>query len=521
MNALDKIREITRRLDRHKSLLFLNYLVSVTNGEVSDNQMRVFVGRHKTQPPLFIVHFLAKEILLQSSDLGTEELAWRRFDELYSLYFELDDPIISDPEWKHKDPTGFFERVFSQQFPAQQRNWMQKLGLALALFNDLEKCSGTNGFDLPQTISRALGMSTEEFMALGFTAFSLQHAVVRGKKCRGTFTYLDLAECFASGLSFCVPERWAPFFERVAATPLEFRRLTEAYLRARESTYYQFEFNALKRRPLIEVDCGKFASVDPALLIDRVTLGVFFDGAEYSPDHKSFFQDFGYAFSQFVGRLLVHASDKGRVVNLDLAADQEFRHKQKKNGDWLVIGVNHNVLIECKSLRPSLELTTHGADESVEAVRTRVVESLSQLASTAEQVANGVFRNVPQKPCLSVVVTYGEIATINLPFTRQRIEQSLTNRGIAVPQYCVLSIEELDVLVSLADKGIPLDVAVCRIVSEEIGVNLFHTFRDDLKDCAVSAFAKKRFEVFMKKHFPADVDGLFENERVEQCNPLA
>jgi hypothetical protein len=103
-SVLEEIQQVVRTLKLDDSLLFLNHLLAVARGERQDPVVDQFVRSRKAQAPAFVVHFLAKQVLLHGSNLGIYALDGARFIRLQDLYFKLDDPISHDPTWKDADP---------------------------------------------------------------------------------------------------------------------------------------------------------------------------------------------------------------------------------------------------------------------------------------------------------------------------------------------------------------------------------------------------------------------------------
>ncbi len=302
-SALERIQAEIRLLKLDDSLLFLNHILAVARGERQDPVLEQHVGSRKARAPAFVVHFLAKQILLHASNLGVYPLDGPRFIRLQDLYFKLDDPIVHDPTWKDADPTGFFERLLAQQLPSQRRNMIQKYGLALGLFRDAGPVRWPVAYDLKDDIERELGTPIEQFMAMGHLAYALRRASLNGHECNGTFDHMYLVEAFRQGFEFSTPEVWRTFLTRAACGRDAFRVACQNDLyRVKDALYTQFEFNPLHRYPIIDVGSGRFVAVDPDLVVERTTFGLFYD--LFERDRTVFAERFGYVFDQLVGNLL-------------------------------------------------------------------------------------------------------------------------------------------------------------------------------------------------------------------------
>lgn len=171
----DKLATLQNEVARFKlddSLLFLNHLLAVARGERKDPALEHHIRSRKANAPAFVVHFLAKQLLLVGSNLSVRVLGGPEFIRLQDMFFGLDDPIVHDPKWKDADPTGFFERLLTQQLPSQRRNMLQSYGLALGLYRDAGVVEWPMNYDMRADIEGELGMPVERFMAMGHLCYA-------------------------------------------------------------------------------------------------------------------------------------------------------------------------------------------------------------------------------------------------------------------------------------------------------------------------------------------------------------
>ena len=502
-NTIDtKLSQLTAELSGLKlddSLLFLNHVLGVSRGFTTDPILERLLA--DSRPPLsHFIHLMAKLLLLHASDLGSRAMDWNDFQRLTNQCITLDDPIQHDPNWKHSDPTGFFERILSQQIGPQQRNLIQKYGLALGLFRDVGIVEWPQPYDLRSDIESALQMPIEHFMGMGYISFALRTAKHHDNECIGTFTPMKLAEAFSQGINFCVPEVWTPYLARVACDRDTFRIVaSEEPYSVPNSAFEQFGFNPLRRYPITALSQSRYLATDPELVIDRVTLGMFYD--LFERDRTKFTQRFGFAFEQFVGQLLASACQTKRLWS---ASDWELAtgtQKQRPSiGDWAYVGESCTVLLECKSMRPSIELATYGSESSIEELTKRVFSAIKQLIQHSVGINRGEWEQygLPRAPTTAVVVTYGKFFTVNGPFTRQRINRLLADAKLTPIPFIVLSIEELDSVVRLVESGHSFDSLVITLASEE-SFNPLHKFKDELEEHCVSSFAFEKGNAFLDR----------------------
>jgi hypothetical protein len=488
----DKLAEIqneVRSLKLDDSLLFLNHLLGVHRGFTTNPQLEPEIKA--AHPPVLahVVHFIAKQIILHAPSVGVVTLDWERFQRLTGLCLDLDDPIQNDPEWTNRDPSGFFERLFAQQLGPQNRNVVQKYGIAYGLFHDVGPVEYPIQFDLRAEIETELGTGIKAFMQIAQVAFSLRAAQHQNNPCIGTFTSMLFAESFAQGIQVCVPEVWTPFFKRVACTPEEFRQIAQQpEYQVTSSDFDQFSFNPLWRFPVINLGQDRFLAVDPELVIDRVTFGLFYD--IFERDRTNFATRFGHAFNKYVGQLL------GAVIpatKLWSAAAWEqcnpgLTSKSGKLCDWAVLGAESTVLIEIKSLRASLPLRTYGDEGSMANLADRLAKAVEQVTVHSQNIQDGKWKDagLNKGETVGVVLTYGKLNTLNGPSMRKRVKELLGTKGITSIKFVVLSIEQVDMVLRVVEQGHSFD-GVIKALAEKENFQPLSLYDNELKECAVSS----------------------------------
>jgi len=498
--ALQDIQNELSTFKLDDSLLFLNHLLGVTRGYTADPVLKPLIDA--ASPPVLphIVHFLAKQLLLHASNFGVRNMNWGNFCHLSSMCINLDDPTQHDPNWKHADPSGFLERLFHQQIGPQQRNPVQKFGLALGLFRDAGPIDWPKPYNLRAELESELQVTLDQFMGMGFITFALRAAKHQGNECMGTFTPMTLARAYDCGYEFCVPEIWSPYLDRVSATRADFQEaLATPHFQVESEFFEQFGFNPLRRSPIIKLDAKRYLAIDPELVIERVTLGLFYDLFDRNGTHFS--ERFGYAFEAFVGQLLSAVCPVDRLWSAAEweKSDGRLNRQSQKFGDWAYIGDSCTVLLECKSMRPSLELTTLGSDHSVVALRERVSSAVQQLMGHSQGISDGKWEQfgLPKAPTVGVVVTYGKFFTINGPFARKKIRDALSDTGQDTIPFVVLSLDELDTALWLVEKGYPFDALIQSLVENEDSFNPLHKYHNRLRERAVSSFTYNKGKEFM------------------------
>jgi hypothetical protein len=498
--TITTLENAVRQLNQDESLLFLNHLLAVSRGHISDSQLQSQLAAIKDRPLVYVVHFLAKQLLMYSSIVGPRILDWPTFVDLMDMHHHLQDPIEVDPNWKHTDPTGFFERKAAQQLASQDRKMIQKYGLALGLFRDVGVVHVPQEFDLRKELEQTLGMSVDEFMAIAQVCGALRAA----SKGVGTFTPNYLTDAYAQGIKVCSPELWGPFLNRTCCTPQQFRTKQAEYT-ATDPLFAQFEFDALNRFPIIKILQDRYLAVDPELVVQRATFGLFYD--LFEKDRTAFSTKFGHFFEKFIGTLLGTVCQSRSLWSHAQWKESHPAESQKvvgKVSDYAFIGANDTILFECKSLRPSLKLVSIGDEQSVNALTGYIVEALQQLIGHNAEIAKGNWSKagIPKREASAfVLVMYGQVYTVNGSIWRKHITDRLKSLGLESRPFVVLSLSDFDSVIRLVEVGHPIENVIARLCEREKSLRDYPDLRDD----AVSSFAKEKGRAFLSSITPNDV----------------
>jgi hypothetical protein len=462
--TLQDIQDFVGSFHLDESLQFFSHLLAVSRGEKEDMQLSNIIYTRNAGCPAFAVHFLVKQLLLNSSNMLPRHLTGEDYCHLQDMLFQLRDPIQDDTEWENANPTGALSRMFAQQFPAQRRNHLLRIGIAHALFGDCGIVSTPVAMKIRNQLERLLEMPFEHFTRMGFLCGAL-----RRDASRRFFTHHDLIEAFHQGFQFCVPEKWEPFLKRTSITRDDFRRRCKDVRETIGTPYAQFEFNPLTKFPIIEGSGRRFVVTDPDLLIDRTTTGVYFDLLDQFGE--DFTRDFGCVFESLVGEMLRSVFQKGAVWSESDWKDRygDGHERMGKRADWALFEADRHILFECKGLRMPVPLTTYGDDNAVDALRGKIAKAARQLAVHASNILNGkwISEGFATKPSVGVIVTFGHVEAANLPFFRRPIAETLHGEGVLPIPYVVLSIEELDTLMSLVEEGQRIDEIMTLITSTD------------------------------------------------------
>jgi hypothetical protein len=248
----------------------------------------------------------------------------------------------------------------------------------------------------------------------------------------------------------------------------------------------------LKRFPIIDIGNQQFVAVDPDLIMQRVSLGLFYD--LFEKHGTSFSTSFGFVFDEFVGTLLSQVCKSSSLWS-ELECKQRLRTNRKppsKNADRAVLTHSKIILFECKSMRISLRQATYGFDTDVGELTNRIAGAVRQMSEHAISIKKGEWSTLGLGPtdCFGIIVTYGEVFTANSPFMRDRIAETLKLNGIVPLPWIVLSLVDLDALVSLMEMGIRIEDFVDTFKEEKDFFGPLARYKDELRKNGTSSFAK-------------------------------
>ena len=501
------LNEVTKILSHFKlddSLLFLNHVLGVSRGYSHDSELKRKI-KEADQPVLpYVIHLLAKHLVLNASNRGRRTLDWDDLQQLTLIYIHHEDPISNNPNWETGNPDHFFTRVLAQQLPAQERNHIQKYGLALGLFRDVGIVNCPDPYNLLDNIESEIGMPIETFMSMGQVLFGLSATRCNGVSCMGTSTHALLEKAFVKGIKFCTPEIWEPFLDRISCTRDEFSLIANKKVyKSKGEGFEPFSFNPLTLKPIVNIGKGRYLAVDPELIIERVTFGLFHD--LFAKHKMTFTEHFGFVFEAFVGQLLRSQVSEERLWSAsNWEASNTKKQESLKLCDWVYQGSTASVLFECKSLRPSLKLTTYADDNSLADLNSRIAKAVTQLSRHAKGIEEGAWKQSGLSPApnyVGIVVTYRKLHTANDPFCRDHVAAILAEKSVEPIPYIVLSIDDLDSLIRLVEMGHPLDILISKMASDSPHSPLA-LFSNELKDMAISSFTHAKGTKFLDGIIP-------------------
>lgn len=411
------IGELLRPLDVESSLLFCNHVLAAIRGDDCSPHISDYVRHNPLPIRPFLVHFAAKQILVQSLGPTNRAMGIAEFNRLIELLWNIydHDPAMRDSGWAQSDPTGTLMRFTAPQQPLM-RMPLQHYGLATALFTNNMIRQNNEHIDVPSRLQDILGMAPHAFMHIGFVAGSIRACGTAGTLLRSTIS-ADYIKRHTQEIGTVTATYWQRFISLTACTIEDFKKLSRnSAVSTNDIRYRLYDFNLIKRYPFIDIGKNRYISIDPELVYARTSLGMYFDALEV--DGVSFTDAFGNRFANLVGDLARTSCGADNVWS-DSDITQHIRaNPPSKYADHAVCGSDSTVLVECKAMRPSNKVMMMGNPEIADTIISRVAGAVIQLTehSTSIQADQWTKWGLPPKKCYGVVVTYGPILLANTVF---------------------------------------------------------------------------------------------------------
>lgn len=484
---------LTKRLSSFKlddALVYLNFVLQSSQDPELDPAIYQFVENNPSAVTDFKVEFLAKWFIIKSSSLSPYKLDWPSYLELSALYNRIDDPIVGDPTFQRRNPVEVFVRLLHQQIPGQERIPLQSFGSAYLLFQEAgARMASAVGYSMPERFRELAGLSIEQFMRLGFTFSGARTGPFRT---HGTVDGEWLRKGQQQGIDILTDANIAHFLALTSCSYEEFRAMAAQDLyTVADPVYVLYEFNPLKKRPLVQVHPNRWVAPNPYLIIDRVTLGIYYDLLD--ADGIEFTTAFGLVFQEYVGDLLKSVYPASNVI-----AEKVYGQPERRGpADWVVVEGRNAVFFECKSFIPNLSFFSIAGQTDIEQYANRIASAIAQTCQHIATIQAGEtdlqeFAGLDAKV---VVLTFGRVQAVNTVFFKPEIDRLLVGMGITNPSYVVLSLQELEHLLSLVERGVSLTELLTRLEDENQRKAL-EPYSDMLSQCALpSLVAQKGKEV--------------------------
>jgi len=333
------------------------------------------------------------------------------------------------------------------QFPFQEgtRNVLPR-HLLIYLFSKTRKSL----VDVDSAISRHFGISIREFLTLGlvFTAASLVYPAFLRSFIENTTNRAIKATV--------VPDKIDMFLRRTAADYDTFRDMCMQEIEEYPGSG-TYRFNPLFDRPIILRKDRRICIPVPMLVFNAITKGLYYELLDIfhveGEKGNAFSEWFGYAFEYYGGLLLKKTFGKLRVFQ-----EPVYGKASKRGPDWTVIQGNTAIVLEFRSGRLNKKTKVYGDyTDIVDQLRRNIIDPLVRLPGKIYDIQSGctdipLKRDMEIYPC---IVTYEPLYPNEM--IREVIDKELAREGIHNYDYELMSIEDLELLLSWAQYETPFD----------------------------------------------------------------
>lgn len=328
---------------------------------------------------------VARTCLAVGTDDRSANVSDNAVASLCSAFIQVGDPDA-------KAGMGI-ERVITkiafEQFTSQYSK-MENLARSGALL--LDHADGVPGAPTAQDWVDLLGVDLEQYMRIGFAVFvavvqnagSVSRELLQADHVAPIFAPLSAAEALN-------------VLDQHFVTPLD--RLREEVVGAEVTGREKWSWNPLAATPLVEIG-DELVAPAAHLILDKITTtGLYYTAA---PVWRSRFTDaLGGMFEDYVGTHL------GLLTQARLHPEIVYGPTGQKSCDYMLVFNEVVVLVEVKSLRPTIYVRT-GQDDGEAELTKRIGHARDQLVRSARLIREGhpAFAEIPKdRPMVGLIVT--------------------------------------------------------------------------------------------------------------------
>lgn len=309
---------------------------------------------------------------------------------------------LDDPDLMQGQPDAFqrfFLRVAAQQldFQLSPIPEMARVAAMCATLTDRAPEVMSQGWDI-----ELLGCALDEYLAVGqFLLYS--HVPNHGRFSTSFFNHPQIEGLFGSLNAAGAQKIYRKNFVQDV---LNLKRETAP--NDRPAPYRRFTYNPLLAKPVIS-GLGDMDYLPVAALVIRKLspIGLYYAGLRHFGE--GFARDLGHLFEQYVGRNL-RLNKRAKVFPEIL-----YGKERRRSVDWIVVTPTAVVLVEAKSVRPTEEVRTGGAD-AAGAIQRMLKKAGGQIDRTSQEIEERTkgFDHIPKDlPRVGVIATLGDFHVLN------------------------------------------------------------------------------------------------------------
>lgn len=399
--------------------------------------------------PAHALPYLALLSIEASNDYRGHDLTDEEFIELVRMFYDLDEPLLSDLGEDEKGAVSFLLRA-GRQFDFQGELRHQLPRTVLLLRDTWPRVKQAAAISPLEDLERITRLSFDQLLFFGWA----------------------YAGASASGFFRPYSEGPTPLFS-IAAQDAFLRWISADYSTIRQlvadakkmlpnESFDPFRFNPLTVFPAIRPDQQPDPRNGPVylvpsqrLLFERVHRGLYHVLADHhrgeSDGENPFRVAFGFVFQEYVGELLRRALGAEHVI-----AERTYREgpSDVQTVDWIVVEGDRGVLVEVKQSTLSLPAKTLG---DLARARADTKKSLAKAMRQIERTEAAIRRRVSGLEDLAhisefehLVVTYDTLYWANA-FLR---DLAVAEFGTNPPHVHASAIEDFEYVLGRAEEGL-------------------------------------------------------------------
>ena len=294
--------------------------------------------------------------------------------------------------------------------------------------------------DLKKQINESLDIGLFDLLKIGISIFAGFAPLTDGRLQSTSFQISRYTNTKIEVLKpLLTRENFDKFFDVFAADKQRFLKVNKRY-RLADPLLKKYEFNALKRYPIIITDSDKDDEkyIIPSLadFLYATTEGLYYVLLDRLPkDQKEkFFRILGEVFEVYVGELIM-------FYNIDLFSrarlirEQIYRvgRNEVRSADWLLVSDQTIFQIECKKrkLNSYAKAGVESKDgKGIKAFLKNVAEELDKLCKKEDHIRQGLLNEIKYggQKFINIITYLDEMFSIN-QYGRNEIKKHMKNEG--------------------------------------------------------------------------------------------
>lgn len=424
LNFLADLEKLTKKYQPQKFAVFASTIINY----VLENPKEM-----NRWPIHFILHAIEANCAYHRPYLNNE-VDINAIMKVIRRYKEYDDPVVAYFLNQKGEAEPCLINMARQQFQYQSGLGRYDIARGAIIFN-----SSIFPKSEPKFIKQ-FGLTFKEWFTFAYAAYAGVLKNSPSTITRDFFTSSNV-ELFSDA------NKLISFFKTFSITPEDIK---EGFRAIRDSIGPQFEMyydSIFVSRPLLQLNDDEFLAVHKHLILTKAVEGIYDESKQLWPDH--FGNEFGKSFEGYVGRLLQETKGKNTVFT-----EQQMRRLvEEKICDYIIIGSDYVLLLECKGTAYSSNLATETAMKKDNSTK-KIKEAIKQINSTLAILESGILTpltgDTQGKIIISIITTYKHIFFANTKWYWDNVINHDNDVDVSDSLLCnpqIMSIDELEKLI--------------------------------------------------------------------------